>query len=42
MLANDDTTGAPTRNSKKRHIIADDDSDEDAAFKGFGKKRKLR
>ncbi|KAI6001982.1 hypothetical protein EDD15DRAFT_1570200 [Pisolithus albus] len=26
----------------KRHIIADDDSDEEAAFKGFRKKRKVR
>lgn len=28
--------------SNKRHIIADDDSDEEAAFKGFGKKRRVR
>lgn len=26
----------------KRHIIADDDSDEEAAFKGFRKKRRVR
>ncbi|KAI6127036.1 hypothetical protein F5141DRAFT_370413 [Pisolithus sp. B1] len=28
--------------SNKRHIIADDDSDEEAAFKGFRKKRRVR
>ncbi|KAI5981518.1 hypothetical protein EDC04DRAFT_2594228 [Pisolithus marmoratus] len=28
--------------SNKRHIIADDDSDEEVAFKGFGKKRRVR
>lgn len=41
-LADDESTGVPTRNNKRRHIIADDGSDEDAAFKGFGKKRRLR
>ncbi|KIJ19466.1 hypothetical protein PAXINDRAFT_96801 [Paxillus involutus ATCC 200175] len=32
----------PARGSKRRHIIADDDSDDGVAFKGFGKKRKVR
>ncbi|KAG8215809.1 hypothetical protein J3R82DRAFT_7720 [Butyriboletus roseoflavus] len=32
----------PARGSKRRHIIVDDDSDDGVAFKGFGKKKKLR
>ncbi|KAG6372656.1 hypothetical protein JVT61DRAFT_7408 [Boletus reticuloceps] len=31
----------PTRGSKRRHIIVDDDSDDGVAFKGFGKKRRV-
>ena len=40
-LADDESPDVHSRNNKKRHI-ADDDSDENAAFKGFGKKRRLR
>lgn len=32
----------PARGSKRRHIIVDDDSDDGVAFKGFGKKRRVR
>ena len=32
----------PTRGSKRRHIVVDDDSDDGVAFKGFGKKSRVR
>ncbi|KAI9570009.1 hypothetical protein HD554DRAFT_428607 [Boletus coccyginus] len=32
----------PARGNKRRHIIVDDDSDDGVAFKGFGKKRRVR
>ena len=32
----------PAKGSKRRHIIIDDDSDDGVAFKGFGKKRRVR
>ena len=32
----------PARGSKRRHIIVDDDSDDGVAFKGFGKKKRVR
>ncbi|KAF9221049.1 hypothetical protein BS17DRAFT_785815 [Gyrodon lividus] len=32
----------PSKRTKRRHIIADDDSDDGLAFKGFGKKRRVR
>ncbi|KAN0078258.1 hypothetical protein V8E55_010315 [Tylopilus felleus] len=38
----DSAPNLPTRGSKRRHVIADDDSDDGVAFKGFGKKRKTR
>ncbi|KAG6336418.1 hypothetical protein ID866_2661 [Astraeus odoratus] len=41
-LEDSDLVQTPARSSKRRHIIADDDSDEDTAFKGFGKKRRVR
>lgn len=37
----DTVPNLPTRESKRRHIIADDDSDDGVAFKGFGKKRRV-
>lgn len=38
----DSAPNLPTRGSKRRHVIVDDDSDDGVAFKGFGKKRKTR
>lgn len=38
----DPVTNLPARGSKRRHIIVDDDSDDGVAFKGFGKKRRVR
>jgi len=37
----DSVPNLPTRGSKRRHIIVDDDSDDGVAFKGFGKKRRV-
>ncbi|KAH7886651.1 hypothetical protein F5I97DRAFT_2058933 [Phlebopus sp. FC_14] len=42
LIDDDIETALPTRRSKRRHIVADDDSDDGVAFKGFGKKRRVR
>ncbi|KIK82439.1 hypothetical protein PAXRUDRAFT_715252 [Paxillus rubicundulus Ve08.2h10] len=41
ITKDDPRPSLPVKGSKRRHIIVDDDSD-DVAFKGFGKKRKVR
>jgi hypothetical protein len=33
---------ARARASKRRHVIADDDSDDGVTFKGFSKKRRTK
>ncbi|KAH0835680.1 hypothetical protein J3R83DRAFT_9435 [Lanmaoa asiatica] len=32
----------PTRGSKRRHIVVDDDSDDGVAFKGFSRRKRVR